>query len=118
MARPRADNYAEKQQLILDQAAVLFAQKGFAGSSISTLAKSCNTSKALIYHYYPAKESLLYAMLSDHIDHLLEAARQALVSFEIRYGVHVYYSRSRKDIARWILDRAIKFYKVQREADK
>ena len=78
MARPRADNYAEKQQLILDQAAVLFAQKGFAGSSISTLAKSCNTSKALIYHYYPAKESLLYAMLSDHIDHLLEAARQAL----------------------------------------
>ena len=45
-----------------------------------------------------------------------EAARQALVSFEIRYGVHVYYSRSRKDIARWVLDRAIKFYRIQREA--
>jgi ERCC4-type nuclease len=45
-----------------------------------------------------------------------ETARQALVSFEIRYGVHIYYSRSRKDIARWILDRAIKFYKIQREA--
>lgn len=46
-----------------------------------------------------------------------ETARQALVSFEVRYGVHVYYSRSRGDIARWILDRAIKFYKVQREVN-
>jgi DNA excision repair protein ERCC-4 len=44
-----------------------------------------------------------------------ETARQALVSFEVRYGVHVYYSRSRRDIARWVLDRAIKFYRIQRE---
>jgi ERCC4-type nuclease len=44
-----------------------------------------------------------------------ETARQALISFEMRYGVHVYYSRSRNDIARWILDRAIKFYQIQRE---
>jgi DNA excision repair protein ERCC-4 len=44
-----------------------------------------------------------------------ETARQALVSFEVRHGIHVYYSRSRDDIARWILDRAIKFYKIQRE---
>ena len=44
-----------------------------------------------------------------------ETARQALVSFEVRYGLHVYYSRSRRDIARWVLDRAIKFYKLQRE---
>jgi ERCC4-type nuclease len=44
-----------------------------------------------------------------------EMVRQALVSFEVRYGVHVYYSRSRQDITRWILDRAIKFYKIQRE---
>ena len=44
-----------------------------------------------------------------------EMVRQALVSFEVRYGVHVYYSRSRQDITRWILDRAIKFYRIQRE---
>ena len=47
-----------------------------------------------------------------------ETARQALVSFEVRYGVHVYYSRSRRDIARWILDRAIKYYKLQREVSQ
>jgi DNA excision repair protein ERCC-4 len=44
-----------------------------------------------------------------------EMARQALVSFEVRYGVHLYYSRSRRDIERWILDRAIKFYRIARE---
>jgi ERCC4-type nuclease len=44
-----------------------------------------------------------------------ETARAALVSFEVRYGIHVYYSRSRRDISRWVLDRAIKFYKIQRE---
>lgn len=47
-----------------------------------------------------------------------ETARQSLVSFEVRYGVHVYYSRSRSDIQRWVLDRAIKFYKMQREVNQ
>ncbi len=46
-----------------------------------------------------------------------EVARQAIVSFEIRYGVHVYYSSDRKDIARWVMDRAIKYYKVSREVN-
>lgn len=44
-----------------------------------------------------------------------EVARQALVSFEIRYGIHVYYSNSRHDIARWITDRFVKFWKVAHE---
>lgn len=45
-----------------------------------------------------------------------EVARQALVSFEVRYGVHCYYSNYRKDIARWVIDRAVKFYRVMRES--
>jgi len=44
-----------------------------------------------------------------------EAVRQALVSFEIRYGLHIYYGRNREDIERWILDRCIKFFKIMRE---
>jgi len=45
-----------------------------------------------------------------------EQVRQNLVSLEIRFGLNVYYSRSRKDIERWILDRCIKFVKIMREA--
>ena len=45
-----------------------------------------------------------------------ETARQALISFEVRYGINVYYSKSRSEIRRWILDRAIKFYRLMRES--
>jgi AcrR family transcriptional regulator len=78
MARPRAEDYDEKKQLILDQAAVLFSQKGFAGTSIATIAKFCNTSKALIYHYYQSKETLLFDMLQSHCSLLLATANDTI----------------------------------------
>jgi ERCC4-type nuclease len=43
-----------------------------------------------------------------------EAIRGALVSFDVRYGVHIYYG-SRTDCARWLLDRAVKFWNVTHE---
>ena len=44
-----------------------------------------------------------------------EAVRQALVSFSIRYGVHVYISANKESIVRWVVDRAIKYYRVKSE---
>lgn len=41
--------------------------------------------------------------------------RGNLVGFEVRYGVHIFYSSRRDELARWVLDRAIKFYKVRKE---
>jgi len=81
MARPRAEDYEDKKLLILDQAAELFAQKGFAGTSIATIAKFCNTSKALIYHYYQSKETLLFDMLHSHCS-LLAATAGSIKSQE------------------------------------
>jgi AcrR family transcriptional regulator len=78
MARPRADDYHEKQKLILDGAAILFAEKGFAGTSISSIAQFCNTSKALIYHYYQSKEAMLFDMLHSHVNLLLDTAMETL----------------------------------------
>ena len=78
MARPRADDYLEKQQLILDRAAILFAEKGFAGTSISSIAQFCSTSKALIYHYYQSKEAMLFDMLHSHVNLLLDTATATL----------------------------------------
>nr|BDD44335.1 hypothetical protein 11 [Desulfobacterales bacterium] len=45
-----------------------------------------------------------------------ESARQFLVSVNVRYGIHVYCDRCRVSLERWVLDRAIKFYRLQREA--
>ena len=41
-----------------------------------------------------------------------ETMRQTLCSFEVRYGIHIFYSRSKGEIANWVLDRAIKAYKL------
>jgi len=46
-----------------------------------------------------------------------EVVRQFLVSVNVRYGLHVYCDRNRKKIEMWIIDRAIKFYKFQREVN-
>jgi AcrR family transcriptional regulator len=83
MARPRADDYLEKQQLILDQAAILFARKGFAGASIASIAELCNASKALIYHYYQSKESMLFDMLHTHCELLLKTAQDIMEQPEV-----------------------------------
>lgn len=78
MVRPRAENYLERQQSILDAAAAMFAKNGFNGTSISTLADSCGVSKALLYHYYDSKEALLYEMLLAHCKLLSATAIDAV----------------------------------------
>lgn len=44
-----------------------------------------------------------------------ESIRQSLVSFSVRYGVHVYANGDRRAIERFVVDHAIKFYRVQQE---
>ena len=44
-----------------------------------------------------------------------ENIRQALAALEIRYNMHIYYTKKRSDMERWVLDRAIKFYNVKKE---
>jgi ERCC4-type nuclease len=43
-----------------------------------------------------------------------ETVRGALTSFQVRYGVHVYMG-TRENCSRWLLDCAVKFWKVKRE---
>ncbi len=71
MARTQAADYDAKRDAITTHAAKLFAQKGFAGASISELAERCAVSKSLIYHYYASKEAILVDVMNDHIDDLL-----------------------------------------------
>ncbi|NOX82792.1 MAG: TetR/AcrR family transcriptional regulator [Alphaproteobacteria bacterium] len=72
MARTQAADYDKKREAITDQAAKLFARDGFAGASVSELAALCRVSKSLIYHYYPSKETILFDVMSAHIEDLLD----------------------------------------------
>lgn len=78
MVRPRADNYEERRQEILDGAASMFAERGFDGTSIATIAQKCGVSKALLYHYYESKEALLFDMLHSHCNLLVQTAERAV----------------------------------------
>ena len=77
MARTQAVDYEERREAIVEKAADLFAARGFLGASVSDIAKACNTSKSLLYHYYPSKEDVLYAVMSSHIDRLVEDVETA-----------------------------------------
>lgn len=71
MARTQAADFNSKRAAITSQAGRLFAQQGFNGTSIADLSKACNVSKSLIYHYYAAKEDILFEVMSNHIDTLV-----------------------------------------------
>lgn len=67
MTRVRADDYESKRQTILDKAAALIARKGFDVATMMDVAKACGASKSHLYHYFPSKEDLLYAIVHEHI---------------------------------------------------
>lgn len=78
MARPQAEDYGEKQQLIRDRAAELFAARGFAGASIADVATACGCAKSLIYHYFDSKEEILSDLLEAHVRALIAGAEAGL----------------------------------------
>jgi AcrR family transcriptional regulator len=78
LARTQAADYEQRREAIVEKAAQLFAARGFRGASVADLAVACETSKSLIYHYYPSKEDVLYAVMTSHIDQLVEDVEQVM----------------------------------------
>jgi AcrR family transcriptional regulator len=59
-----SDYYLERREAILERAAALFRENGFAGTSIEDVARDLDMSKATVYYYIPSKAVLL-AMIAD-----------------------------------------------------
>jgi AcrR family transcriptional regulator len=78
MARTQAADYDERKQEIVQTAAALFAERGFNGASVADVAQRGKISKSLIYHYYEAKEDILYDVMISHVRALETAAREAV----------------------------------------
>ncbi len=78
MARTQAPDYEERRERIVERAAELYAERGFLGASIADLAEACRTSKSLIYHYYAAKEDILFDVMHEHVKVLLDAAEAVM----------------------------------------
>ncbi len=65
-------NRAKTEAGILRAAEEIFAQKGFAGSSMDSVAQQAGLSKQLILYYFSGKDKLYQAVLENMIDLWLE----------------------------------------------
>ena len=87
MARTRAQDFEEKQLAILDYAANVLATLGVDKASMSQIAGQARISKALLYHYYPSKDALVFAIIFTHLEELdldLEASDDPAMEPSVR----------------------------------
>lgn len=77
MPRVRSDDYEAKSQAIMDCAASLFAKVGYPSAKMQDVAKACGATKSMLYHYYPTKEDLLFAMLKEHLERVIQGLEEA-----------------------------------------
>lgn len=69
-------NHLEKEKII-EVAADLFGEKGYAATSIRDIAHGLNASIATLYYYFKNKEDLLYTIIETIGDDLLVALHKA-----------------------------------------
>src|SRR5690606_33524256 len=80
MPRIRSDDYEAKATAIMDTAAALFAKEGYPAAKMQDVAKACGATKSMLYHYFPTKDDLLFAMLQEHLQRLIQALDDAVAS--------------------------------------
>jgi AcrR family transcriptional regulator len=75
MGRSQSAGYDKRRDEILDVATRLFASKGFMPTTVADIADASQMSKSLIYYYYKSKEDILYDVMHDYVESLLETLR-------------------------------------------
>ena len=70
MARTISKNHQQKRESILAISSKVFAEVGFDRASMAQVAEECGYSKATLYHYFPSKNSILFAILDQHLSQL------------------------------------------------
>jgi TetR/AcrR family transcriptional regulator len=78
MARGRAATYDDQRGLILQRAAELFAQHGYAATSMNAVAEACGFTKPTLYHYVRDKDALLASICDEHVLRLHAMAVETL----------------------------------------
>jgi AcrR family transcriptional regulator len=63
---------------ILIAAAQIFSQKGYHGASIADIAGEVNLQKASIYHHVSSKQEILFNLLEQGLDILIERVQEAI----------------------------------------
>ncbi|MDW8847435.1 TetR/AcrR family transcriptional regulator [Erwinia sp. MMLR14_017] len=79
---------ADKQQRILEAARAEFAEKGFDGARVDSIARRAQANKQLIYYYFTNKDVLFTRVLEDAYRHIREQeAALSLDEFPANQGI-------------------------------
>lgn len=73
MPQPTPDA-ARRQREILDAATKLFAERGYANTSVQAIIDAVGIAKGTFYHHFPTKEALLDPLIRRLIDNAVELA--------------------------------------------
>lgn len=65
----------ERRAYILAQSKKVFAQSGYAQTSIGDLARACQVTEALLYKHFESKQQLYFTVLQEVRDHFLSSFR-------------------------------------------
>lgn len=68
---------------IVKTAAKVFNEKGFLETTIADIASAARISKGGIFHYFPTKSEILYHILSEYMDVVLEGLDEDLKNIEM-----------------------------------
>jgi AcrR family transcriptional regulator len=69
--RPKGIVLDKRVAAVTEAAAELFSTRGFLETSMDEIAQAAHLSKGGIYHYFRSKTEILFAILSDFLDHVL-----------------------------------------------
>ncbi len=64
----------EKKEIILKAVRKLLAQKGYAGTTISLVAKEAGVSRGLLHYYFKNKEDMLARVIHDEMEFCIDGA--------------------------------------------
>ncbi len=63
--RERVTRNAAQRQAILEEACLLFIERGFGGTNIQDIADAAGLTRTAVYHFFPSKEAMLEALTED-----------------------------------------------------
>jgi AcrR family transcriptional regulator len=74
----RAAARSRRHERILEAATLLFAEPGFAKTTVDDIARRAGVSKGLVYDHYPSKEALLEAVWGRQVEAWMAATTRAV----------------------------------------
>jgi AcrR family transcriptional regulator len=104
---------AEQRQAILEAAAASIAAHGYHGMSMRELAAATGKGLSSLYHYFPSKEEILFALQQEAFQTLIGATEEALAGVEepaarlyAFLSQHLRYLAERPDVMRVLIHEA------------